>query len=130
VDVVASHAADLPPALVDASQVRQVLWNLLKNAAEAMDGPGRIDVESALSDAGDALMLTVTDDGPGVSNPEAIFEPFYTTRAQGTGLGLAVVARIVREHAGSISVGNVPGRGASFTVTLPVGASRAVGALS
>ncbi len=116
---------------MDASQIRQVLWNLLKNAAEAMDGPGRIDVESAVSDAGDALMLTVTDDGTGVSNPEAIFEPFYTTRAQGTGLGLAVVARIVREHSrDGFRSGTFRAAVRASPSRCPLGASRTVGALS
>jgi PAS domain S-box-containing protein len=120
VDVVARSAAGLPPALVDASQIRQVLWNLLKNAAEAMHGPGSIDVATASTADGESVVLSVTDDGIGVADPKAIFEPFYTTRAQGTGLGLAVVSRIVRDHAGSVSVHNVPGRGACFAVTLPV----------
>ncbi len=125
VQVRTRHAPDVPLAVVDARQIRQVLWNLLKNAAEAMTGPGHIDVETMASPAGDAFTISVTDDGPGVSAPDAIFEPFYTTRAQGTGLGLAVVARIVRDHAGSVSVHNVAGRGASFVIVLPLAACAA-----
>ena len=120
VHVTTRHAPGIPLALVDARQIRQVLWNLLKNAAEAMTGPGLIDVETTASPSGDALTIAVTDDGPGVSVPEAVFEPFFTTRAQGTGLGLAVVARIVREHGGTVSVHNEPGRGASFVIGLPL----------
>jgi signal transduction histidine kinase len=120
VDVAVIGAADLPLCLVDASQIRQVLWNLLKNAAEATDENGRIDVAIRRSDDDAAVLLTVTDDGPGVTDPELIFEPFYTTRAQGTGLGLAVVARIVRDHGGTVVVRNVPGRGACFEMTLPI----------
>jgi len=66
------------------------------------------------------VLLTVADDGPGVTNPELIFEPFYTTRAQGTGLGLAVVARIVRDHGGSVVVRNGADRGACFEMALPI----------
>jgi two-component system sensor histidine kinase PilS (NtrC family) len=120
IDVVARHAPDLPLALIDAHQIRQVLWNLLKNAGEAMSEPGRIDVETSLSPAGDAVVVSVTDDGPGVENMDVLFQPFYTTRAQGTGLGLAVVARVVRDHGGSVSVHNVPGRGACFSIALPL----------
>jgi signal transduction histidine kinase len=97
-----------------------VLWNLLKNAAEATETPGTIDVAIRRADEAAALVLTVIDDGPGVSDPELIFEPFYTTRAQGTGLGLAVVERIVRDHGGTVSVRNVAGRGACFEMTLPI----------
>jgi two-component system sensor histidine kinase HydH len=66
------------------------------------------------------VVVAVEDDGPGVADAETIFEPFYTTKAQGTGLGLAVTARIVRDHGGTIRVSRAPGRGACFTVSLPV----------
>jgi len=106
--------------VVDASQIRQVLWNLLKNAAEATEATGSIDVTIRRADEAAALILTIIDDGPGVTDPELIFEPFYTTRAQGTGLGLAVVERIVRDHGGTVSVRNIAGRGACFEVALPI----------
>ena len=120
VDVAMSGGDDLPLCLVDASQIRQVLWNLLKNAAEAIDENGSIDVAIRRSDDDSAVLLTVTDDGPGVTDSELIFEPFYTTRAQGTGLGLAVVARIVRDHGGTVVVRNTPDRGACFEMALPI----------
>lgn len=120
VDVALSRRSDLPLVVVDASQIRQVLWNLLKNAAEATNESGRIDVTIDHAPDDSVAVLRVIDDGPGVTNPDLIFEPFYTTRAQGTGLGLAVVHRIVRDHGGVISVRNVPGRGACFELTLPV----------
>jgi two-component system sensor histidine kinase PilS (NtrC family) len=105
---------------IDPKQIRQVLWNLLRNAAEAMPSPGRIDVEMQLTESGDALTLSVTDDGHGIADPAAIFAPFYTTRASGTGLGLAVVSRIVRDHGGAIWAENVPGRGARFVCRFPL----------
>jgi signal transduction histidine kinase len=110
---------NLPLVTIDPKQIRQVLWNLLRNAAEATVS-GRIDVEMQLAPSGDALTLSVTDDGHGVADPSSIFEPFYTTRANGTGLGLAVVSRIVRDHGGSVWAENVPGRGARFVCRLPV----------
>lgn len=111
---------DLPLVTIDPKQIRQVLWNLLRNAAESMPSPGRIDVEMELTESGDALTLSVTDDGHGIADPAAIFEPFYTTRASGTGLGLAVVSRIVRDHGGAILAENVPGRGARFVCRFPL----------
>jgi two-component system, sporulation sensor kinase E len=126
-DVIAvrvSSAPPLPPICADPNQVRQVLWNLLTNAVESMSGPGAIDIEARLSSSGDALAIAVTDDGPGVSDPEVLFEPFYTTKAQGTGLGLPIVARIVRDHGGALDVENVPGRGGRFTFSLPLATER------
>jgi PAS domain S-box-containing protein len=112
-------AASLPLVLADPNQMRQVLWNLLSNAAEAATR-GTIDIDARTADDGLAVIIDVTDDGPGVKDPAAVLEPFYTTRAQGTGLGLAIVARIVRDHGGSVAVTNVTGRGARFTIALPV----------
>lgn len=125
IEVRARHAPDLPLALIDAYQIRQVLWNLLKNAAEAMQIPGAIDVETALAPSRAALIVSVSDDGPGVSEPDIVFQPFYTTRAQGTGLGLAVVSRVVRDHGGDVSVRNIAGRGACFSIELPLSTAAA-----
>jgi len=121
VEVIARYADSLPPAYANPGPIRQVLWNLLSNAAEATAGGGRItiEVDPDQGPAGLEVVTTITDDGPGVSEPARVFEPFYTTRAQGTGLGLAVVARIVRDHGGTVTVRNCPGRGAQFTFTLP-----------
>lgn len=119
-EVVESCGANLPLVTVDHSQCRQVIWNLLANAADVTSPGGRIDVHLGYSASDDAVVLEVIDDGPGVSDVETIFEPFYTTKAQGTGLGLAVTARIVRDHGGVIRVARAEGRGACFTVSLPV----------
>ena len=115
-------APNLPAALADPNQMRQVLWNLLTNAAEAVSGNGAIDVEAFAAEDRRSVTIRVTDDGPGIADPAAVLEPFYTTRAQGTGLGLAIVARIVRDHGGTVNVENVAQRGARFTVSLPVAA--------
>jgi len=120
VDVVVTHTDVVPLVTVDPRQIRQVLWNLLKNAAESMSEPGRIDVETSMTADGANAIIAVTDDGDGIADVTAVFEPFYTTRAQGTGLGLAVVARLIREHHGTITAANEPGRGAKFTCHLPV----------
>jgi PAS domain S-box-containing protein len=104
--------------LADPNQMRQVLWNLLANAVEAMPAGGAVDVAAAVAEDGRSATIAVTDDGPGLVDATNIFEPFYTTKAQGTGLGLAVVARIVRDHGGSVTATNAVGRGACFTISM------------
>jgi PAS domain S-box-containing protein len=127
VEVRTTCAPGLPLVPADPNQMRQVLWNLLVNAVEATAVPQHIDVEARASDDRATVLFSVIDDGPGVSDPETIFEPFFTTKPHGTGLGLAVVARIVREHGGFVRVENVAGRGARFTVALPVTPGLAIG---
>jgi signal transduction histidine kinase/ActR/RegA family two-component response regulator len=136
--------AEVPWVLADATQIGQVLINLVNNAAQAMQGgPGRIGIhlgavplDATLAASHPALLemraqhpgplarLVVSDTGPGMdaATLERIFEPFFTTKAvdEGTGLGLAVVHGIVRAHGGAITVESVPGKGAVFTVYLPV----------
>ena len=120
VEVRVSCPPTLPAVLADLNQLRQVLWNLLVNAVEEAPVPRPVDVEARPSEDGQTVTISVTDDGPGVSDPDRVFEPFYTTKPHGTGLGLAVVARIVRDHGGFVRVENVRGRGARFTLGLPV----------
>lgn len=112
----------------DETQVRQMLINLLLNAAEAVQLGGRLrlTVELHQTPAGDAeVQMIVADTGIGMSD-EAIahmFEPFYTTKAHGTGLGLAVVHGVVREHGWRINVGSRPGEGTRIAVSAPVRAT-------
>lgn len=110
----------------DRDPLKQVVWNLFLNAAQAMSGrPGRrIDVgcsASSLGKLGPVVMLEVSDNGPGIPAAEIprIFEPFYTTKERGTGLGLAMVHKIVEGHGGHIEVTSEPGKGATFRVVLP-----------
>jgi two-component system sensor histidine kinase PilS (NtrC family) len=109
---------------VDPDQVRQILWNLLRNAADAVSADGvigvRLDREQRY-DGSSLARLSVTDNGPGVPNDvrERIFEPFFSTKERGVGLGLATVLRIVESHGGSIEVDGPQGGGSRFTVWLP-----------
>jgi two-component system sensor histidine kinase HydH len=109
----------LPAVSADPDQVRQVLVNLLVNALEALDGRGRVEV--AAGSAGGRVEVTVDDDGPGLpeGDPEQLFDPFYSTRERGTGLGLALARRIARAHGGELSAGPSPAGGARFTLVLP-----------
>jgi two-component system sensor histidine kinase PilS (NtrC family) len=108
-------------ATADASQLSQVLWNLLRNARDAIEGPGRIRIGA--STRGHGLTLTVADDGVGMdaATVDRLFEPFFSTKKGGSGIGLAVVHRVVEEHGGSIGVRSAPGEGTEFVIELPPG---------
>jgi signal transduction histidine kinase len=100
----------------DARKIEGVLSNLINNAVHAVDGHGEVDI--SISSDSDFLTIKVSDSGPGIpeNNLEKIFEPMYTTKSTGTGLGLLICKSIVEQHGGSISVSNKP---TTFTVTLP-----------
>ncbi|HSN16012.1 MAG TPA: ATP-binding protein, partial [Anaeromyxobacteraceae bacterium] len=110
-------------AMADPDQLRQVIWNLLSNAARAVGATGRGAgaIRVRCGEGTEGAFLEVEDDGVGMSDVELgqIFIPFFTTRAQGTGLGLATVHRIVEAHGGAIRVASERGRGSRFTVVLP-----------
>jgi len=111
----------LPQVCGDAVQLRQVAYNLLRNAIQAMSGGGELKVSAVVDD--EMVTLVIADTGCGIS-PAAlnrIFEPYYTTKGKdgGSGLGLMVVERIVREHGGRLAVDSEEGRGTVFRVALP-----------
>ncbi len=113
---------DLPAPEVDRDQFRQVLANLVQNAVEAMPEGHDGEVLLIASAPGSELVtLSVKDNGPGMSAEvrEKVFQPLFSTKTKGTGLGLAVVSGIVEKHGGKISVESAPGRGTTFTVELP-----------
>ena len=124
-------SADVPLADFDPVQMSQVLHNLLINAVQAMPGGGRVQlgVERATlgPDAtlplppGDYVRVRVKDEGHGIAAEHVarIFDPYFSTKASGTGLGLATVYSIVRRHGGHVSFESAPGRGATFDVYLP-----------
>lgn len=109
----------LPRIEADANQIKQVLVNLIKNALEATEGNGRILLATEWKDG--QACLTVQDTGKGmpVEVLEKIFHPFFTTKDKGTGLGLAVIHKVITDHHGTIMVESTAGRGSTFTVKLP-----------
>ncbi len=113
------------PVAADPDLVRQALLNVLLNAVQAVDTGGRIRVTCRPDPDEDppVARVSVSDDGPGVPEEERerIFDPFYTTRARGVGLGLAIVQRIVSSHGGWVSVDDADLGGARFTLALPLG---------
>ena len=115
-------AREFPPVLawsVDRQQFRQVVWNLCLNALQAMPDGGELRVSAVAT--GGRLVMRVADTGEGIAAGDLghIFEPFFSTKADGTGLGLALVHRIVQDHGGEIDVQSRPGVGSAFTLTLP-----------
>jgi signal transduction histidine kinase len=126
--VSASMAPDVPALAVEGSgdvvgsgrRLRQVLYNLVKNAAEASGPEGVVRIRIG-KEAGDHVVVTVSDTGPGIQ-PESrryVFEPFYTTKPKGTGLGLAVSRAIARAHGGDLELAPSNGAGAIFRLMLP-----------
>lgn len=112
----------LPLALIDAQLMRQALLNALLNAIDAMPTGGTLAVWGAHEAADGRLRIAVSDTGQGITEEvrARMFEPFFTTRAAGTGLGLAVLKRIVEAHGGEVVVESSPGAGTTFTLVVPV----------
>ncbi|MBM4360261.1 MAG: hypothetical protein FJ096_19315 [Deltaproteobacteria bacterium] len=113
-------ATDLGSVSCDEQLVRHALANLIENALQ-IDGP-EIDIEVRATRTGATLAVAVVDHGPGVTleAEPRLFAPFYTTRAQGTGLGLTIVKRVIEAHGGAITHEPTPGGGATFLVQLPL----------
>jgi two-component system sensor histidine kinase PilS (NtrC family) len=116
------HGLDLPPVAVDPQRLRQVLWNLLDNAAKASPTGATIALRTRKD--GERVAIDVVDHGAGIAATDLphIFEPFFTTRPDGTGLGLAICQKLVRGHGGEIVVQSEPASGSTFTIVLPAAA--------
>jgi len=125
VELVLDAGSDDPVVSVDRDQMKQVLINLVRNAAEAMDGDGERRIEVRIVTSGDSVMLSVKDTGRGMEegDMEHIFEPFFSTREGGTGLGLSLTRHVVDEHGGRIECFSDRAKGTTFVITLPLAAS-------
>jgi signal transduction histidine kinase len=129
-------APDVPSMTVDAQGLRQVIWNLCLNAVEAMQSQGTLTVRTSVQPllrqpyqshaeppaATQELIIDVIDTGPGIPPEvkEKIFEPFYSTKKGGTGLGLATIDRIIYNHKGRVEVDSRPGHGTTMRIHLPI----------
>jgi two-component system sensor histidine kinase AtoS len=118
---------DLPLIVADAEQLQQVVLNLLLNAVYAVDNRGAIRLTTSAT-AGDSIQIVVSDDGEGIAELDLakIFQPFFTTKPSGTGLGLPICKRLIEQQSGTISVIRNPERGLTFTIHLPVEQMRVV----
>jgi signal transduction histidine kinase len=114
---------NLPSCTADGQLIEEVVLNLINNAAEAMKnvtGDKKVEITSFIKN--DDVVITVSDSGPGVSTQfkDAIFDPFYTTKEDSTGIGLCIVRRIIADHGGSIGVSESQWGGARFTILIPL----------
>ena len=116
--------ADLPLVSVDRGQMKQAFYNVIKNAFQAMNQNGILRIRTDMDDA--FVLVSFADTGGGISpeNMSKIFEPYFTTKAGGSGLGLLIVRRIVREHGGEIELMSDEGRGLKITIRLPLSNQR------
>lgn len=114
-----TYAGEVPLVLVDEVQVKQVFFNVLKNALQAMDDGGILELESGVSDR--FAWMAIEDNGCGMDSAKlsAIYEPYHTTKSEGTGLGMMIVQRIMRDHGGEISINSEPGKGTRFILRFP-----------
>ena len=111
--------SDLPLLQIDRDQMKQAFYNVIKNGFEAMKRRGVLRIRTDMDDT--HVLVSFTDTGSGMSADDLgrIFEPYFTTKTSGTGLGLLIVRRIVREHGGELSVESKEGRGLTLTIRLP-----------
>ena len=111
--------ADLPLGYVDKNQIRQAFFNIIRNAIQAMANGGLLKITLGSNDR--FVIVSFKDTGPGIPADDlsSIFEPYYTTKTEGSGLGLMIVLRIVRDHGGELEVHSEPKSGTTFTLFLP-----------
>jgi signal transduction histidine kinase len=126
IEIIKDLDASLPPVYGDIQQLNHLFMNIILNAAQAMEGKGKLTIKSRLLSVTDRVVIEISDTGPGI--PEDIlphiFEPFFTTKEEGkgTGLGLSLAYRIVENHGGHIQAENKPDQGAKFLIELPLAA--------
>ena len=122
IDIVKDFDGNIPNTMADPLQLQQVFTNIFLNSAEALRNGGTITVKTSYDAGAGAIKVEISDNGAGIDKKilNKIFDPFFTTKSKGTGLGLAITKRIVERHGGEISVGNRPGGGVIFHISLPV----------
>jgi len=111
--------SDVPLLQLDRDQMKQAFYNMIKNSLEAMHRHGRLRIRTDLDDTHVVLQFTDTGGGMSAENLSRVFEPYFTTKPSGTGLGLLIVRRIVREHGGELSIKSSEGKGLTLTIRLP-----------
>jgi two-component system, sporulation sensor kinase E len=111
--------SDLPLLQLDRDQMKQAFYNVIKNSVEAMHRHGTLRIRTDLADTHVIVRFVDTGGGMSAENLSRVFEPYFTTKASGSGLGLLIVRRIVREHGGELSIESSQGKGLTLTIRLP-----------
>jgi len=121
INVVTTGMDDPPPIVMDKSNLKLAIYNILHNSADAIEKSGKITIETRLL-KGDYIELRIEDDGCGMDQDflRNIFNPFHTSKTQGAGLGLTISYEIVKSHKGEISVDSILGKGTTFTIKFPI----------
>jgi two-component system, NtrC family, sensor kinase len=124
IQIITQLDSDLPSVVIDPSQVQRVFINMIVNAAEAMNGNGKLSITTKSDPERGCIEIIISDTGTGISeeNLEKIFDPFFTTKetGHGVGLGLAISYGIIKEHGGTVSIESEVGKGTTFIVRLPI----------
>ncbi|MCF6249301.1 MAG: ATP-binding protein [Desulfobacula sp.] len=122
IDIRTNIDPDLPAIHADADRLKQVLLNLCLNSIQAMDGSGTLGVTLTKAPSSEKIIICISDTGTGIKKEDipSIFEPYFTTKLSGTGIGLAIVHNIVKAHQGKIEVKSKLTKGTVFTITLPI----------
>ncbi|MGI5892129.1 MAG: two-component system sensor histidine kinase NtrB [Bacillota bacterium] len=120
IDLEENYASDLPPCLCEESRIKQILINLLSNAFDASQRGQSVIISTYMNEL--YICLSVKDHGSGIPEDiiESIFEPFFTRKAAGTGMGLFLCRQIAKDHGGSLQVKSQPGQGSEFILSLPI----------
>jgi signal transduction histidine kinase len=111
--------SDLPALQLDRDQMKQALYNVIKNSLEAMHRHGTLRIRTDMDDTHVIIRFVDTGGGMSAESLSRVFEPYFTTKPSGTGLGLLIVRRIVREHGGELSIESPHGKGLTVTIRLP-----------
>lgn len=125
IEVAVVHDSKLPAVMADPQQMKQVFFNIVKNAMQAMNDGGRLEIRLAADDRDLSIAFKDTGTGIGDDDFHRLFEPFHTGKASGHGLGLTIVQRIVQDHGGRLEVSSKQGEGTCFRIVLPVADRRA-----
>ncbi len=124
IEFIKNFDARLPTAVIDPSQIERVFINMIINAAEAMDGNGRLTIATDTNPSQEFVRIRFSDTGCGIAKEDMdqIFDPFFTTKdvGHGTGLGLAISYGIIKEHGGAVRVDSEINKGTTFSIRLPI----------
>jgi len=120
IELVKKYEKNIPEILIDNKQIKQVIINLISNSIQAMPDGGTLTVKTSRKNSDVELEIRDTGTGIGKEDINRVFTPFFTTKARGVGLGLAIVNNIIQKHGGHIDIQSAPGQGTSFKIILPI----------